>query len=713
MSIFWVHASNAERFRLSFADIARFCRIAGHDDPEVDVLTLVKHWLELEANGPWLMVVDNADDLDMFSERRALDDRGPLPQANTRSLLRFLPTCSHGSILVTTRNRQVGLRLTAMQQPIEVPRMDDDDSRQLLCAMIRDSTATDSDMAALSRRLENLPLALAQAAAYIQEASITISRYLPLMDKNREYFLCKEFNTIGRDSDIPQAVAQTWILSFDQIEQTSALAYKVLALMSLLDCNGIPESLLSHYCAASDGGGASTDMEIAEALGLLQAYSFVKEKDGIFQIHRLIQLVTRKWLADRETFGSFAESALRAVAQSYPYGVYKNWARCAQLLPHAHAVVKLEISTKRSEELKAELLYNMGSFLHFTGQLTEAENATRQTFRLTTKLRGHDHINTLHAMHSLSTLCRSQGKYVEATELQRRVLDISLKSQGRTHPFTLRSMSHLAATYLSQGNLEKAEQLSTEALEIGTSCLKPGDPHLYGIMDKLALVYYKQARWLEAESMNLRVGGHFRQKLTLDDPHTLRNKAQLAMIYSHQDRMLYSLRLANDVLATQRLKLGDDHPDTILSMHNLATLYNKLQRYREAAEMEAEALRVEKAKYGMSHRVTLSTMISLADIYHQQGLYSDEEQLRIQVRDGFEVLHGSNHPDTLAAAGRLEVMDAAQSGYKSVNDDAGRRDHSVPRSIARGSPITLAEVGHLSASSGVTKKREVLDQELH
>ncbi|KFA81647.1 hypothetical protein S40288_09181 [Stachybotrys chartarum IBT 40288] len=66
ISILWVHASNAERFRRSFAMIAEEYQIPGHNDSKIDVLELVKRWLERKDSRQWLMVLDNADDIQLF-----------------------------------------------------------------------------------------------------------------------------------------------------------------------------------------------------------------------------------------------------------------------------------------------------------------------------------------------------------------------------------------------------------------------------------------------------------------------------------------------------------------------------------------------------------------------------------------------------------------------------------------------------------------------
>jgi hypothetical protein len=68
LSVFWVHASNAERFLQSYMALAFQCEISGRDNPK-EILPIVKNWLENKDHGRWLMVIDNADDMQMFFPR--------------------------------------------------------------------------------------------------------------------------------------------------------------------------------------------------------------------------------------------------------------------------------------------------------------------------------------------------------------------------------------------------------------------------------------------------------------------------------------------------------------------------------------------------------------------------------------------------------------------------------------------------------------------
>ena len=62
----WIHASNPTRFEQGYRDIANKIPIPGREDPKADILQLVCAWLSDRRNGQWLMILDNADDDNVF-----------------------------------------------------------------------------------------------------------------------------------------------------------------------------------------------------------------------------------------------------------------------------------------------------------------------------------------------------------------------------------------------------------------------------------------------------------------------------------------------------------------------------------------------------------------------------------------------------------------------------------------------------------------------
>nr|RBQ95949.1 hypothetical protein FVER53263_08500 [Fusarium verticillioides] len=219
LSIFWVYASNEERMRQAYANIMQQLKIPSGGENS-DVLERVKQWLEAQHHKPWLMVIDNVDELDLFY--------------GTGGLGRYFPTCAHGKLLITTRNRQVAVRATKGRGFIEVSRMTDCEARELLCAHLGCLESDIADLSTLALKLEYLPLILVQAAAFIQENSISVREYLALLknDKNMVELLNEDFETSGKDPDSLRAVARTWMISFRQIRHQNKLAGELLSLVA-------------------------------------------------------------------------------------------------------------------------------------------------------------------------------------------------------------------------------------------------------------------------------------------------------------------------------------------------------------------------------------------------------------------------------------------------------------------------------------------------
>ncbi|KYG39576.1 hypothetical protein M433DRAFT_56287, partial [Acidomyces richmondensis BFW] len=99
--VLWIHASNAARFEQSLGDVAHQLKIYVGKDPRTDFLLLLQNWLRDEDNGRWLIVLDNADDASFLLQPPATPgDAQPM-----RRRIDYIPSCEHGSMLVTTRSK--------------------------------------------------------------------------------------------------------------------------------------------------------------------------------------------------------------------------------------------------------------------------------------------------------------------------------------------------------------------------------------------------------------------------------------------------------------------------------------------------------------------------------------------------------------------------------------------------------------------------------
>ncbi|KAH6866069.1 P-loop containing nucleoside triphosphate hydrolase protein, partial [Thelonectria olida] len=554
VSVFWVHAAKEERFRLGYASIAQECAIPGHDDPKADLLLLVKTWLEKTHKRRWLMVIDNADETELFfPSHQDRDKTGPSnSKVKEGNLGRYIPVCSHGSILITSRNKQAAFDLAQGKPPIEVGEMTDDEAHRLVRAVLDDSEISTEDTSRLAARLEHLPLAIAQATAFIQRNTISISEYVQLLNEGDAALvdrLSEPFETAGRDSEIPHAVTATWIISFEQLERRHTPTSNVLSVISLFDRQGIPKKFVADYwhrTQAAESGGSEA-AEVTKVLGTLKAFSFISEgKDHSVDMHRLVQLVMRKWLFNEKKMAKFAQDALHIVSDAYPFGRFETRELCLKYLPHAQAVLKNGESGERDDEIaKASLLHGMAGYFLYQGRWKEAEELFVRVMELRKRVLGEEHPSTLTSMANLASTYRNQGRWKEAEALQVRVMETRKRVLGEEHPSTLTSMANLASTYWNQGRWKEAEALEVRVMETSSRVLGEEHPSTLTSMANLASTYRNQGRWEEAEDLQAK-----------------------------------ELGICSRVL-------GEEHPDTLTSMANLASTYWNQGRWKEAEELQA------------------------------------------------------------------------------------------------------------------------------
>jgi hypothetical protein len=322
--IIWIPATDTESLQQAYLHVAHQLGIPGWDDEKVDVKRLVQSYLSKESVGQRLLVFDNADDIEMWIAK-------PGSKREPKHLIEYLPKAKQGSIVFTTRNRKIAVKL-AQQNVIEVPEMDEPMAIQLLqkCLVNQDLVNNKQDMKVLLKQLTYLPLAIVQAAAYINENGIALADYLSLLaDQEEEVIdlLSEEFEDDGRYWNAKNPVAKTWLISFEQIRQRDPLAADFLSFMACVDPKDIPQSLLSV--------GASRKKEI-DAIGTLDAYSFITRRPAglTLDLHRLVHLATQNWLQKAGLITQWTERAISRLEEVFPDDDYRNRSLWRTYLPH-------------------------------------------------------------------------------------------------------------------------------------------------------------------------------------------------------------------------------------------------------------------------------------------------------------------------------------------------------------------------------------------
>jgi Tetratricopeptide repeat len=253
------------------------------------------------------------------------------------------------------------------------------------------------DTTALLAELTYLPLAIVQAAAYINENGITITEYLFLLKEQEEVIdlLSEDFEDDGRYRDIKNPVATTWLISFEQIRRRDPLAAEYLSFMCCINPRNVPQSLLLP---------TQSRKKETDAIGTLSAYSFVSRRpvDNSLDFHRLMHLATRNWLRRDESLAQWTLKAVTRLNEVFPDHSHKNISVWKVYLPHARYVLN-SLSIEDGVKEKTELLWKFAMCLYSDGRYNEAEKSFFDVIETRKRVLGEDHPFTLISINNLAS----------------------------------------------------------------------------------------------------------------------------------------------------------------------------------------------------------------------------------------------------------------------------------------------------------------------
>ena len=643
-------------FEKDFRKIGQALQIPSINEDKADVKSLVKTFLSQESAGRWLLIIDNADDLEMLYNRANESNES----SSSPALVNYLPFSRKGSIVFTTRNLEVAVQQAGVDV-ITVKEMSESDSWKLLETSLIDKTlmggkeVTDK----LLDNLAHLPLAIKQAAAYMNKNSISVSDYLGLYEANDDeliYLLSQDFEDQARYKEVKNPVASTWLISFRQVSSRDPLAKEYLCFMSCIAQQDIPCSLLP----------LATKRRELEAIGTLRAYSFItkRERQDSYDIHRLVQIAMRNWLKARNELSLWSGKALIRVAEVFPFPKHENRATWTTYLPHAQCVLNFQEYTGDFEKSQQDLLFNIGVCFQISGKYKEAERMHRQTLRLKETVLGQEHPSTLASMNNLAESLNSQGKYEEAELMHRQTLRLKETVLGQEHPSTLGSMNNLAESLRQQGKYEEAERMHRQTLRLMETVLGQEHPDTLASMNNLALVLGSQGKYEEAERMHRQTLRLMEAVLGQEHPDTLASMNNLASVLDSQGKYEEAERMHRQTLRLKETVLGQEHPSTLGSMNNLAESLGSQGKYEEAERMHRQTLRLMEAVLGQEHPDTLASMNNLASVLDSQGKYEEAERMHRQTLWLMETVLGQEHPSTLGSMNNLAESLGSQGKYE-------------------------------------------------
>ncbi|KAK4680131.1 hypothetical protein QC764_0041900 [Podospora pseudoanserina] len=691
-SVFWVPAVDITSFENAYRAIGQQLTVPGIDEVKADVKALVKTALSCESTGSWLLIIDNADDRKLLLSDTALTD--------------YLPFSRKGSILFTTRNHEVAVKLVGHKSHIiSVEEMSRDEAFKLLQKGLKGDQMRDTaSTIALLEFLTNLPLAIQQASAYIAEKQISTTQYLGLCkssDEDMIELLSRDFEDRHRYQGIQNPVATTWLISFRHISDHDPLAADYLRFMCFLAGKDIPQSLLPP----------AGRLRTVDAIGTLKAYAFISQRKepDTYDIHRLVQISMLRWLAQKGERKEWTAKVLQRLNNVFPSPDHGNREVWMSYLPHTQYVLELRERVD-DEEAPTGLLSKVGQSFYNLGKYKEAEQMHRQTLQLREKVLGKEHPDTLTSMSNLASVLVSQGKYEEADQMNRQTLQLQEKVLGKEHPNTLTSRNNLAHVLKSQGKYEEAEQMLRQTLQLQDKMLGKEHPNTFGSMNNLANVLKSQGKYEEAEQMYRQTLQLCEKVLGKEHPNTLTSKNNLANVLNIQGKYEEAEQIHRQTLQLREKVLGKEHPDTLTSMSNLACVLVSQGKYEEADQMNRQTLQLRKKVLGKEHPNTLSSINNLANILNIQGKYEEAEQMSRQTLQLCEKVLGKEHPNTFGSRNNLTSILGSQGKYEEAEQMSRQTLQLREKVLGKEHPNTLGSMNNLANVLNIQGKYKEAEQ---
>ncbi len=209
--IWWLQSEEPAALASNYAGLAKELYLPEKScADQTAIIVAVKRWLGDNSN--WLLIFDNAKSSDDIEQ--------------------YFPREGTGHIIITSRNPNWGHLAGVL--PIQVFKRSE--SVDFLIKRTKKGNQESADK--LADALGDLPLALEQAGAYIEETATSFADYLKLFLEQRSKILKR-----GKSTAYPETIATTWDISFQAIKKDFPEAIDLLKLFAFLAPDNIPRSL--------------------------------------------------------------------------------------------------------------------------------------------------------------------------------------------------------------------------------------------------------------------------------------------------------------------------------------------------------------------------------------------------------------------------------------------------------------------------------------
>ncbi|KAH7038397.1 uncharacterized protein B0I36DRAFT_404068 [Microdochium trichocladiopsis] len=488
--------------------------------------------------------------------------------------------------------------------------------------------------------LEALPLTITQAAAYLNGTRTSIHDYLSyLQGREEEAIRLLSYESNLADHYPPEkqhhAVMKTWLVSLDEMrghrdEATDGRAIvELLMFLSQIEPKAIPKSMLPVV------GGSG--MVLDQTIGTLLGYTFLTKRDGeVYDMHSLVHLAIRSWVAREGHTDEAARQALSLLKRQMDFKEPSPWARKQWTANMPHALRALTDSRGQRAEAWFGLAYEVSCCLSWDGRWDDSLRWAQASHEGISGLYPKGSQGWLRTQFALGRAYLQSGQPQTAVEhCERALLAMQAEHTDRVHTEHV-----LACAYLNTGQPQRALALLQHVVAVYEVTLSPQHPNFLTAQHNLARAY-----------------------LDLGDPTN-------------------ALPLLEYVVEQESQTLPPNHSYLMSSQYLLAKTYIACAMLQEAVTILEQLIQTDDGATpsATNHRLSRDILRFLQDVYEALGDQDNHSRLRARNKE-FDSMSGSAEPSQLEQSAADQSVPEYNSDSES-SQDSSRLPHKEVRDIS-------------------------------
>src|SRR6266536_2429829 len=684
--VWWLRADRPSTVLAGLAELAQRLHLPNQGDRDQLVDQLVT---ELGKRDRWLLVFDNA--------------------AEPHDLTRFLPARGPGRVRVDVLSADQAQRF-----------------------LLERTGSTDAASARrLAEELGGLPLALEQAAAFVEQNGLALGEYLELYQQRRELL------GSGTGSEHGASVQATFQVAFEQVARRAPAAAQLARLCAFYAAATIPHDLL---CARPDllppllGDAARDPSAYVETVGALHRYSLAERDQQGLSMHQLLQQAIRNSLPGAEQ-KAWAERAVELLGAAWPGDPQDpaTWPHCRRLLYHTLVATKLADQLQVAPEATARLLRGAGIYHLEQAEPELARAALTDALAIIERTHGADDPEVALAVTHLGRALRQLDRLDEATRLFRRAVRVFEGAYGPDHPRVAWALTYLGTALRASGDHRRALDVLQRALRLHEAAHGPDSAkvawtltHLGRVLRRLgdhtgardalerALVI-NQTIYGDDQGTAFVLTGLGRVLRRLGDHAGARDALQRALrinevIYGpnhhytaqtlthlgaaqrDEGDLVTARAVLERALAIDEAVYGPDHFRTAWTLTHLGRVLRRRREHAKARDALERALQISERTRGSKHAQVAWVLTHLSTVVQAEGRLRDAKAMLERALAIDEAVYGADHPEVawvlthLSAVtyelGQLRSAEAMLDRALAITETTYGPDHPETRGAA-------------------------------